>query len=319
MPPQVSVVVPNYNGIKFLPDCLESLRCQTFSDFETVLVDNGSEDESLAFVREHYPWVRIIALDENYGFCRAVNEGIRGTSAPLVILLNNDTKADPAFVEKLYEGMQRRPKTFSASACMLQFQDPSLLDDGGDFYNALGWAFARGKGKPADRYMKEIRIFAACGGAAIYRRSVLEEIGIFDEKHFAYLEDIDLGYRARLSGWENRYFPEAKVLHVGSGTSGSRYNDFKTGYSARNNVFLIYKNMAPVQWVINFPFLAAGFALKRLFFRRKGLGEQYMRGLKEGRELCRQHPEARIRFRWKNTLHYVRIQFELWGNIFRRR
>ena len=109
-----------------------------------------------------------------------------------------------------------------------------------------------------------------CGGAAIYRKKIMEKIGYFDEEHFAYLEDTDIGYRARIYGYENWYAPDAVVYHVGSGTSGSRYNHFKTRYSSRNNIYLIYKNMPLLQIILNLPFLVAGFLIKFLFTKRNG-------------------------------------------------
>ena len=121
---------------------------------------------------------------------------------------------------------------------MICYHDRNKLDDAGNYYSALGWAYARGKGKDIHSFEKEGRIFASCAGAAIYRKKVFEKIGYFDEEHFAYLEDIDVGYRARIFGYENWYVPAALVYHVGSGTSGSRYNQFKTRYSSRNNIYL---------------------------------------------------------------------------------
>ena len=117
---------------------------------------------------------------------------------------------------------------------------PELRDDAGDQYNLLGWGYGRGKGKPCEAYQKRARIFSACGGAALYRRSVLDEIGLFDENHFAYLEDMDLGYRARIHGFENVYEPGARVIHYGSASTGSRYNAWKTRRAAANNVYMIY-------------------------------------------------------------------------------
>ena len=130
--------------------------------------------------------------------------------------------------------------------------------------------------------MREEQIFASCAGAAIYRKELFSRIGYFDEEHFAYLEDTDIGYRARILGYENWYAPEAVVYHVGSGTSGSRYNQFKTRYSSRNNIYMIYKNMPLWQIILNLPFLAAGFGIKILFFSLKGLGREYLAGIKNG-------------------------------------
>ena len=221
---EVSVVIPNFNGIAFLDSVLGSLEGQTIKNFEVIFVDNGSSDGSCSFVAANYPWVHIIELPENFGFCRAVNEGIRASRAPYVLLLNNDTEVQPDFVEEMLLAIKRHGKAFSCGAKMVQYHDRDRLDDAGDFYCVLGWSFARGKDKDIRSCDREDKVFSACGGAAIYRRKVFERIGYFDEEHFAYLEDMDIGYRARIYGYENWYAPKAVVYHVGSGTSGSRYN-----------------------------------------------------------------------------------------------
>lgn len=317
---EVSVIIPNYNGIQYLETCLDALERQTISAFRTILVDNGSADESVRLVREKYPQVQIVALPENTGFSGAVNAGIRAADTPYVILLNNDTEVFPEFAEALLTGIQKRPRAFSCAAKMIQYHDRSRLDDAGNYYNALGWAYARGKDKSADCYGKPARIFAACAGAAIYRVEYLQETGLFDEEHFVYLEDLDLGYRARIAGYENWYLPEARVYHVGSGTSGSRYNEFKIRYSSRNNIYMIWKNMPLFQWILNLPFLLPGFGVKLLFFWKKGYGKEYAAGIKNGFSLIRK-PENRgkkVKFRWRNLKNYVRIQVELWVNLVRR-
>lgn len=184
--------------------------------------------------------------------------GIRAADTPYVILLNNDTKVAPHYVEALERAMDRSEKIFSVSSKMIQMYHPDLMDDAGDMYSVLGWAFQRGVGRPEKLYKKSCRVFTACAGAAIYRREVFETIGYFDEMHFAYLEDIDVGYRAKLYGYDNVFCPEAVVYHVGSGTSGSKYNSFKVKLAARNNVYLNYKNMRTWQLLLNSPCLLAG-------------------------------------------------------------
>lgn len=313
---EVSVVIPNFNGIAFLDSVLGSLEGQTERNFEVIFVDNGSTDGSCSFVAANYPWVHLIELSENFGFCRAVNEGIRAAKAPYVLLLNNDTEVAENFVEEMLAAIKRHENAFSCAARMVQYHDRDRIDDAGNYYCALGWSFARGKGKDVHRYEKEEKIFAACGGAAIYRKKILDKIGLFDEEHFAYLEDTDIGYRARIQGYENWYAPRAIVYHVGSGTSGSRYNQFKTRYSSRNNVYLIYKNMPLLQILLNLPFLIAGFGIKLLFFAVKGMGREYIAGIKNGFTIS--HKGKKVPFELKNLPNYLKIQVELWVNIFRR-
>ena len=313
---EVSVVIPNFNGIAFLDSVLASLEGQTLSNFEVILVDNGSTDGSCSFVTANYPWVHLIELTENFGFCGAVNAGIRAAKAPYVLLLNNDTEVKEDFVEEMLAAIRRHKNAFSCGARMVQYHDRDKLDDVGNYYCALGWSFARGRGKDIHAYETEDRIFSACAGAAIYRKKILEKIGYFDEEHFAYLEDTDIGYRARIYGYENWYAPKAIVYHVGSGTSGSRYNQFKTRYSSRNNIYLIYKNMPLLQIILNLPFLAVGFLIKFLFFAVKGMGKEYAAGIKNGFSISMKN--KKVPFRIKHLPNYCKIQLELWINIIRR-
>ncbi len=313
---EVSVIIPNFNGIAFLDTVLNSLEGQSMNDFEVILVDNGSTDGSCSFTAANYPWVHILELPDNFGFCRAVNEGIRASKAPYVLLLNNDTEVTENFVEEMLAAIKRHRNAFSCGAKMVQYHDRDRLDDAGNYYCALGWSFARGRGRDIHAFEKEEKIFAACAGAAIYRKKILDQIGLFDEEHFAYLEDVDIGYRARIYGYENWYAPEAVVYHVGSGTSGSRYNQFKTRYSSRNNVYLVYKNMPFLQILLNLPFLAAGFMVKFLFFAVKGMGREYLAGIKNGFSISRR--ERKVPFTLKHLKNYCRIQLELWRNILRR-
>lgn len=313
---EVSVVIPNFNGIAFLDSVLASLEGQTLNNFEVILVDNGSTDGSCSFVTANYPWVHLIELSENFGFCGAVNAGIRAAKAPYVLLLNNDTEVKEDFVEEMLAAIRRHKNAFSCGARMVQYHDRDKLDDVGNYYCALGWSFARGRGKVIHAYETEDRIFSACAGAAIYRKKILEKIGYFDEEHFAYLEDTDIGYRARIYGYENWYAPKAIVYHVGSGTSGSRYNQFKTRYSSRNNIYLIYKNMPLLQIILNLPFLVAGFLVKFLFFAVKGMGKEYAAGIKNGFSISMKN--KKVPFRMKHLPNYCKIQLELWINIVRR-
>lgn len=313
---EVSVVIPNFNGIAFLDSVLASLEGQTLSNFEVILVDNGSTDGSCSFVTANYPWVHLIELSENFGFCGAVNAGIRAAKAPYVLLLNNDTEVKEDFVEEMLAAIRHHKNAFSCGARMVQYHDRDRLDDVGNYYCALGWSFARGRGKDIHAYETEDKIFSACAGAAIYRKKIIEKIGYFDEEHFAYLEDTDIGYRARIYGYENWYAPKAIVYHVGSGTSGSRYNQFKTRYSSRNNIYLIYKNMPLLQIILNLPFLAVGFLIKFLFFAVKGMGKEYAAGIKNGFSISMKN--KKVPFRIKHLPNYCKIQLELWINIIRR-
>lgn len=318
-----TVVIPNFNGIRYIETCLDSLYAGTVKDIKVIVVDNGSTDGSMELVRTKYPQVELIANKENTGFCHAVNQGIKASTTPYVILLNNDTRVDFAFVHELEKVMDadRGQEIFSAAAKLVSLYDQDKTDDAGDYYCALGWAFARGKGKNPSIYHKDCDIFASCAGAAIYRRELLEtnHVGLFDEAHFAYLEDIDIGYRAKIHGYINRFAANSIVYHAGSATSGSRYNAFKTKIVARNSIYLIYKNMPFVQILFNFPLLLAGFIIKQLFFIKKGFGKEYLTGIINGIMLSA-GAEAKAhkrRYKAEDKMRYVAMQFELWRNVFR--
>jgi len=311
---EVSVIIPNYNGMAYLEGVLSSLEQQAFQNFETILVDNGSSDGSVAFVMGNFPWVHIVELPDNFGFSRAVNEGIYASRTPYVLLLNNDTEVDKNFVGEMLAAIKRHKKAFSCSARMICYHDRDKLDDAGNYYSALGWAYARGKGKDIHSFEKEGRIFASCAGAAIYRKKVFEKIGYFDEEHFAYLEDIDVGYRARIAGYDNIYCPAALVWHVGSGTSGSKYNSFKVKLAARNNVYLNYKNMPCLQLIINAIPIAAGIFVKYSFFRKLGFGKDYLEGLKEGIRTAKKC--KKVAYRPERLKNYLAIELELLAGTF---
>ena len=316
---KTTVIIPNYNGIDFLKNCLESTT-KSSVPASVIVVDNGSGDGSREWVKENYPRVKVIAFPENRGFCAAVNVGIRAAETPYVFLLNNDTTVEPDCIQRLEAAMDGTQRIFSVGAKMLSMQNPELVDTAGDLYSAFGWAYAIGKGKRSERYIRRRAVFSNCGGAVLYRKDYLERTGLFDENHFAYLEDVDLGYRARIAGFRNVMEPAAVVYHAGSGFSGSRYNAFKIAHSSRNNVYLVYKNMPLLQLILNAPFLLAGFAVKYLFFAKKGFGKLYREGLARGIALCKS-PEGKkrkVRFEWKNIGHYAGIQLELWANLFRR-
>ena len=316
-----TVIIPNFNGMKFIENCMKALEMETSTKYHICVVDNGSTDGSREWVEKNCPYAQVVALGENTGFCGAVNAGIKMSKTPYVILLNNDTEVEYGFVKALEDALETKEKSFSVSAKMIDLYQPEMLDGAGDLYCALGWAFARGKGKKVmGNYEKADEIFSACGGAVIYKKSILDEIGIFDENHFAYLEDCDLGYRAQIFGYRNYYTPKAVVRHAGSGVSGSKHNEFKVSLSSKNSIYLIYKNMPVIQQVLNLPFLIPGFLVKYLFFVKKGLGNTYRKGIISGIKLCRTEEGRRkkVTFLWKRFPNYVRIQWKLWNNTVHR-
>lgn len=309
-----TIVIPNYNGMAFLESCLSSLEVQSYQQFSVLIVDNGSTDGSVEWLRAHESArVRVLYLTENTGFAAAVNTGIKASDTPYVLLLNNDVRAEERFVEELVRAISRSRRIFSVASKMIRMYEPELMDSAGDQYTVAGWAFNRGTGRRISHYNRSCRVFSACAGAAIYRRSVFETIGYFDENHFAYLEDIDIGYRARLHGYINFYTPKAVVWHVGSGTSGSRYNEFKVKLTIRNNIWLNYKNMPDWQLVLNALPILCGMAVKYIFFLRKGLGKAFCEGIREGireRNNCR-----RVAFQQIPLRRFLTIEADLISNF----
>lgn len=304
---KVTIIIPNYNGLHFMEPCMRALERQTCQEFELLVVDNGSSDGSVDWLKEHD--IPSIFLEENTGFSGAVNVGIRAAKTPYVILLNNDTEAEPEYVEELVKAIEQSDRIFSVSPKMVQMYHKELIDDAGDMYSIMGWAYQRGVGQEVERYKKPCHIFSACAGAAIYRREVFEEIGYFDEMHFAYLEDIDVGYRAKIAGYYNRYCPQAVVYHVGSGTSGSKYNSFKVKLAARNNIYLNYKNMPFWQLVINALPILAGIAVKYFFFKKRGFEKDYAAGIAEGIRTVKH--TKKVPYRKQDFWNYLSIEWEL--------
>ena len=302
-----TIIIPNYNGLKFMDECIRSLNAQTYPNFRTLVVDNGSTDGSVEWLKEHQ--IDTIFLPENTGFSGAVNVGIKAADTPYVLLLNNDVRVDEYFVAEMVRAIGQSERIFSVSSRMIQMYHPDRLDDAGDMYSLLGWAYQRGVGRDLTHYRRSSRVFSACAGAAIYRREVFEEIGYFDEMHFAYLEDIDVGYRAKIAGYYNRYCPSAKVFHVGSGTSGSKYNSFKVKLAARNNVYLNYKNMPAPQLLVNSLPIAAGIAGKYFFFKKLGFEKDYVAGVLEGIKTVKK--TRKVPYRKEDFHNYLAIEWEL--------
>jgi GT2 family glycosyltransferase len=238
--PLASVVIPNWNGAHHLPVCLGALRAQSYPRIEVVLVDNGSTDGSQALVESEFPEVRLLALDRNLGLTGGNNAGFRAARGDVLISLNNDTEAEPEFVEALVEALLAHTGAGMAASKMLLFDHRDTIHSAGDGYGANGIPFNRGVWQQDEgQFDKPAWIFGGCGGAVAYRRAMLDEIGLFDESFFMYCEDVDLNWRAQLAGWRCRYVPEAVVYHKLSATGGGPVASFYTG---RNTLWVIAKN-----------------------------------------------------------------------------
>lgn len=307
----LTVIIPNFNGKHFLKECFDSLKVQNYS-FKVIIIDNASEDGSAGYISDNYPEFTLIRNAENMGFAVAANQGIKASNTDYVFLLNNDVVLEMNCIFYLLECIKKDVNLFAVASKMVQYQDRIMIDDAGDEYTLLGWTKKVGNGKSIELFQSEREIFSACAGAALYRKSVFDVIGYFDENFFAYMEDVDISYRARIHGYKCLYCPKALVYHVGSATSGSKYNTFKIRLTARNNVFVPYKNMPWPQLGLNLVFLILGFLIKYIFFLKKGYGKDYLNGLNEG--LTSLDKIDKIKYKKGRLKQYLSIEWLLLKN-----
>jgi GT2 family glycosyltransferase len=242
--PRVTVVIPTFNGEKFLPGCLDALARQRFVSFRVVVVDNGSTDSSLAILAERYPAVSVILMGRNTGFAPAVNAGIRGSDTELVALLNNDAEPSPEWLGELVSALDADPGAGFCASKMVDSRDPRTIESAGDCYASNGRSLPRGfLERDIGQYDTPAEVFGACAGAALYRRSLFDRVGLFDERLVSYKEDVDLDFRAWLAGIRCIYVPSAVCRHIGGATSGGRKSDLALRLGTRNGVILFFKNM----------------------------------------------------------------------------
>jgi GT2 family glycosyltransferase len=245
----LSIVIPNWNGAHLLPTCLDSLKRQTYTDFEIIVVDNASTDNSRELMARDYPAVRVVALDSNRGFAGGVNAGIRAASAPVIVLLNNDTEAEATWLEELVRALQADSRAGMAASKLRLFDERDKLHSAGDFYRVDGvpgnrgvWEVDRGQ---YDDPAAAPPVFGACAGAAAYRRELFDRVGILDEDLESYCEDVDLNWRARLAGYGCVYAPRAVVYHHLSATGGGVRASYFVG---RNFILVLVKDYPTALW-----------------------------------------------------------------------
>lgn len=236
-----SVVIPNWNGRRFLATCLESLLNQTYHNIEIIVVDNASGDGSQDFVREGFPQVRLIALSENRGFTGACNIGMQAASGDIISLLNNDTEVDVNWVSATVEGFCQDQEVGMVASKILLFDRRDHFHTAGDTFGIDGSAGNRGAWeRDVGQYDRVEYVFGACGGAAAYRKSMLDDIGLLDDDFFFLLEDVDLAWRAQLAGYKALYMPSALVFHHLSASGGGATASY---YDGRNSIWVLVKNM----------------------------------------------------------------------------
>ena len=242
MPSLVSVVVANWNGRAHLEKCFTSIAAQTYPAVEIILVDNGSTDGSAAWAAEHFPEARVIANPRNLGFAAANNQGIRVGRGEYFALLNNDAWVEPDWVAALVTAVERQPRVGMAASQMVFADQPEIINSTGICVDRCGLTWDRQGGQAAQPAAGQPRyVFGPSAGAALYRRELFADVGLFDEDFFAYLEDVDLAWRARWRGWEALYVPAARVYHHHSATTREG-SPFKTYLLSRNKLQLLAKN-----------------------------------------------------------------------------
>jgi hypothetical protein len=242
--PLLTVAVLSYDGRHLLEVILPSLARQSFRDFEVVLVDNGSRDDTVPWVQEHWPEIEIVSLPQNIGVTAALNVCARSGRGELVGLFNNDLELDGNCLGELVSALNAHPESGWAGAKLMDFEQRDVLDGAGDVFTWAATGGRRGHGeRDRGQYDEPRAIFGACGGAALYRRSALARVGDFDEDFFAFYEDVDWNLRAQLAGFSCRYVPSAVVYHMGSATIGRGLSDFTRYHLWRNALWIIAKDL----------------------------------------------------------------------------
>jgi GT2 family glycosyltransferase len=276
----ITIVIINWNGSKYLVDCLKCLEIQTLPKFSVILVDNGSSDNSIQLVRENFNNVKIIALENNLGFAGGNNIALKKIETKYIALLNNDAMPHSDWLANIVDALENHPEAGFAASKMLFYHKPDQIDRAGDVFTTAGTALLRGRGKNADAYCQKEYVFGACAGAALYRTEMLRDIGLFDEDFFLLYEDVDISFRAQLRGYKCIYVPEAVVYHVGSGSIG---DDTPTSvyYSHRNLEWVYIKNMPDglIKKTI-VPHLIYDLAAL-FFFTAKGRGGNYLKAKRD--------------------------------------
>jgi GT2 family glycosyltransferase len=273
--PDISIVIVNWNGRRFLDACLTAVAAQQGVSAETILVDNGSTDGSAAYVAERYPWVRVVALTENLGFAAGNNAGVREARGRFVALLNNDTVADPGWLRALLSAAGGDEGVLVTSR-IVYMHDRRVIDSAGDGMLRWGGAFKRHHGDTVDAATDSREVFGVCGAACLIARRVFEELGGFDEHLFISHEDVDLSYRARLLGYRCRYAADAIVAHHGSSTLG-RVSRVAVYHGQRNLEWVYLKNTPTSLMLRTLPGHLVYVAAAALHFTRAGLLGTFLR------------------------------------------
>lgn len=269
--PFVSVIVVNYNGKKFLSDCFNSLFLQVYRPFEVIMVDNNSNDGSVEYVQQNFPEIKVFSQSGNLGFAGGTNAGIRGAHGDFILTLNNDTIVSTDFITELVKPMISDPSVGMCASRMI-FPD-GRINSAAICISRSGAAWDRGMGEPDQGQYDDVEeVFGPCAGAALYRHSMLDAIGLFDEDFFMYMEDVDLAFRARLSGWKCIYVPAARVIHFHGGSTAPG-SDASVYFGNRNLLWYTVKNFPKRTLLICLPWIVGRNISVIPFYLLKGRGK----------------------------------------------
>ena len=271
MSQKAAIIIVNWNGKKFLKNCLEAVFAQEYKNFEVYLVDNGSADESLKFVKDNFPRVKTIGLNKNTGFAKGNNEGIKvallDKEVKHIVCLNNDTIVDKNWLESLVAAVDYRKKIDMVSSLCI-FPDGRVQSIGirfeKDLCGAKEGGLAIGFKESPKKYQEKKEIFCPNGASCLFTRRLLERVGLFDEDFFAYGEDLDLGMRARKAGYKCIFTPESKLVHLHSMTSGGPASPLKAYLVKRNVYFVAIKNFTLTDLLL-FPLRDLEWNIKNIF------------------------------------------------------
>jgi GT2 family glycosyltransferase len=251
---KVAIIMVSWNAKEYLEKCLSSIFEQTYSNFEVIFIDNGSTDGSVELIRKNFPTVRLISLDENYGFAKANNIGIRlafEDKARHVVLLNVDTIIKANFLEELVAAAESDDHIGCCQSKMFSMDDPRIIDGVGISVRKNCGMISIGHGElDIGNYNQPKEIFGANAGASLYKSEMLKQVGLFEEECFAYHEDVDLALRVRIAGWKCVFVPQAVVYHKHSVTIG-KYSPIKKYFLTRNRYYYVIKNL-PAPMVFKF-------------------------------------------------------------------
>jgi GT2 family glycosyltransferase len=319
--PLISVIIPNHNGAAYLGNCLRSLQSQNYHQAEIIVVDNASGDPSLEIARSTFPEALLLLKDRNLGFAGGVNAGVQSARGDWVAVLNNDTEVAENWLSECARAIGEHPDAGFFACRILQFEERNRIYSAGDCYLRAGIGYRRGQDLPdREEFRRECPIFSASGCAALYRKKVLDDLGGFDERFFAYLEDVDLGLRLQAAEWRGYYVPRAEVFHHGGATSGGEFSRLAVRLRTRNSLLLVFKSVpgrilircVPMILLAQLWWMLRVLARWRLGSYLKGLAEAFLLAPAMIRDRSKMRPlwKSSMRSLWREILNSERAAGE---------